>query len=124
MKIFSGKMRLSGDANYEIPLVSIPAAEVHILRRLHGDDSVVILREDGADSRSDRHWRAYLQRKFSPAAVEKFFGASHVPLPDGLPEDVAIGGVVPAAASEDMFYEETPQFTPKPKAVPQKTVAA
>lgn len=124
MKIFSGKMRLSGDANYEIPLVSIPAAEVHILRRLHGDDSVVILREEGEDARSDRHWRAYLQRKFSPAAVEKFFGETHVPLPATLPDDVAIGGVVQDVASDNMFYEEPPQFTPKPKPATAKTVAA
>ena len=53
MKTYSCKVRLGGSVMHEVPKDEVTAAEVTILRYIHGDDAVLEIKPVGDIDRSD-----------------------------------------------------------------------
>lgn len=95
MRRYDLKIRLSGSVQNEILKDKVPAAEVMLLRRLHGGDAIVILKEWPSDKSEHDEVREELERNYSralekleptPMTFEQIFGPSHIALPDRLPD--------------------------------------
>lgn len=90
MQIFSGKIRPSGDINTEIVRKDITAAEVMVLREIHGQDAVVSLEMKSSDKRDHAYEYERLVRKYSRSddgrkALSSLFGSPQNPqLPTSL----------------------------------------
>lgn len=95
MRRYNVKIRLAGSVQNEILKNNIPAAEVMLLRRLHGFDAVHIIDELPNDKSEHDVVRADLEKTYgkaleklepSPMTFEQIFGPSHMPLPGRLPD--------------------------------------
>lgn len=97
MKLFSCQVRLGGSLYNIVPKPDVTAAEIHILRLLHGDDSVVDIFETGKNKTTQAEERERLievygqglvanqKNKTSPAqALSEIFGIGGR-LPDDIP---------------------------------------
>ena len=95
MKLYSARIRIAGSLLNETPRINLTAAEIEVLRVLHGDaDGVVDIKHTGEIDRTSGEERARLEYRYN-AALAKFdavrnlngvFGARGA-LPDAL-EDV------------------------------------
>ena len=66
MKYYNCRVRVGGNLNNEVPKSKISAAEVTVLREIHGFDAVVDLKEVSVskkEQRSDKDERLYLARE-------------------------------------------------------------
>lgn len=124
MRLYSCKVRLAGSLYNEMPKSDVTAAEVHILRILHGTDAVIDLVDTGKAmsltserdkpvTRGQSEERSRLEEQYGhglvaaqkakhPAeAISAVFGVAGT-LPDSLPEapKVAVKKPVQAAATE------------------------
>lgn len=84
MQVFSGKIRPRGDLDTEVVRKDLTAAEVMVLRALHGDDGVVDLRLIRNDRREHETEYQRLVAKYGrwPAgreAVANLFGSPQNP---------------------------------------------
>lgn len=91
---YAAKIRIGGSVMNEIRKDNMSAAEVIILRQLHGNDAVLEIKET-KDNAEDKDEREDLRIKYVGAntSVERtridfnrMFGPDHVPLPKRLPE--------------------------------------
>ncbi len=90
---YSGKLRLSGSVMHEVYKENMSAAEVMILRRLHGEDALVDLVEHGNDRSPHAAEREKLKQIYCGSGqnrtridFERLFGADHMDLPARLPQ--------------------------------------
>lgn len=101
MQLYSIKVRLGGLVNNEVRKSGVTAAEIMVLRALHGDDAVVDITSAKMDHRTHAEERARLNAIYcnketsSPETFTKkremlrgLFGADTADLPVKLPEDV------------------------------------
>lgn len=84
MQVFSGKIRPSGDIGTEVVRSDLTAAEVMILRELHGQDAVVDLEVKRNDNREHNAEYERLVRKYSRSpdgrkALGSLFGSPQNP---------------------------------------------
>jgi hypothetical protein len=97
MKLYACKVRLHGSVMNEVPKEEATAAEVVLLRVIHGHDAVVGLTEVGEVEREDREERSRLRALYTSTVegdhsmmhddiVGKNFGVEAIPLPKFLPE--------------------------------------
>lgn len=63
-KLYSCKLRLDGSVLNEVPKTGVTAAEIEMLRGLHGSDAIVSLKDAGSVERSDAEERARIQALF------------------------------------------------------------
>ncbi|WP_137389149.1 hypothetical protein [Rhodoligotrophos defluvii] len=96
MQTYSCKVRLHNDLYNEVRKYSISAAEVMVLKYIHGgEDSVVDIVPDGKIDRTDREERDHLRQTYSFAPegsltgdridiVSRLFGPDTLPLPKQL----------------------------------------
>jgi hypothetical protein len=91
---YNAKLRLSGSVLNEVRCRNVCAAEIILLRKLHGDDAVVDIVELKNDSSQHAVERAKLKAKYAPDRIvehrsrvrfEQLFGPEHTRLPDRLP---------------------------------------
>lgn len=66
MRLYSCKVRLSGSLYNEVPKFDVTAAEVHILRLLHGNDSIANLEETGKNKIGQAEERDRLIELYGP----------------------------------------------------------
>lgn len=81
MKFYSGKLRLAGSVQNEVPKKDMSAAEVILLRHLHGDDAVVISKHEGDRRRSSNDERDRLIDLYGEKIVTEIFGPYFRELP-------------------------------------------
>lgn len=60
MKLYDCKVRLGGSLYNEVPKTGLTAAEIHILRHLHGNDAVADITEAGKNSTTQAQERERL----------------------------------------------------------------
>lgn len=117
MKLYSCKLRLAGATTNEIYKPDVTAAEIEVLRELHGVDAVVGIEETGESKIGSAEERARLRRIYAnPESLNtqmaakranmlrNLFGHDRLPLPDEVLEPVADGG--------DDFEEQAPVEAP------------
>ena len=115
-KIYSCKLRLDGSVLNEVPKDKVTAAEIEMLRGIHGSDAIVNTKDAGSVERSDAEERARVYSMFinplldAPprlkAKNEMFstlFGHKSQPMPKTLEADETI---------EDPAPEEKPAAAP------------
>ncbi len=99
-KLYDGKLRLGGSVLNEVPLSNVTAAEVDVLRALHGgSDAIVDLKPVGDDERSHAAERQRINEKYAGggdniegqakkklAMIRDLFGNDRLPLPLALDE--------------------------------------
>lgn len=95
MKLYSCKLRLAGAVTNEILKADITAAEIEVLREIHGADSVVDIKSTGENTHNSMQERARLKRIYASeeslsaqslgkriAMLRNLFGHDRLPLPD------------------------------------------
>lgn len=99
-KLYNAKLRLGGSVLNEVPLHGATAAEIEILRMIHGgDDAVVEIKAAGEEERTHADERARLNQKFAGggenmenqakkklAMIRDLFGHDRLPLPTQMDE--------------------------------------
>jgi hypothetical protein len=106
MKLYSCKLRLAGNVNNEILKDGVSAAEIEVLRAIHGSDAIVDIKQTGENTRNSTQERARLKAIYASeeslssqslskrmALLRDLFGHDRLPLPEE-PSD-------PAAVEED-----------------------
>ncbi len=92
---YSAKIRISGSVMNEVRRPNMSAAEIMILRQLHGNDAVVDISEsEKADKKADHgKERERLKRRYLGQSERRtklnfatMFGPEHLPLPERLPD--------------------------------------
>ncbi len=92
MHIYSAFVRPGGSMLNEVPKVGLSAAEIVVLRGIHGNDAVIKIQWTGSDRRKHAAERDRLIGIYGEKAFEAMFGKSYdVKLPNELP-DVASEG--------------------------------
>lgn len=105
MKLYTCKLRLAGATTNEILKSDITAAEVEVLRELHGVDAVVDIKASGDTDRSSQEERARLRREYAnpeslntqmaakrATMLRNLFGHERLPLPDEVLDPVTDEG--------------------------------
>jgi len=94
MDFYDCKLRLHGLVTNEVLKHNMPAPEILLLRKIHGEDAVVDLKYSETKEISDSDERERLARIYDsglkkieePTSVSKMFGESFMPLLATLPE--------------------------------------
>jgi hypothetical protein len=71
----------NGQTHTEVPKSNLPAAELILLRALHGEDKITRIERAKDTSMSEDEVRARLVRTYGKKAVEKEFGPVYRDLP-------------------------------------------
>ncbi|TWA89580.1 hypothetical protein [Bradyrhizobium stylosanthis] len=112
MKLYSCKLRLAGATTNEIFKGEVTAAEIEVLRELHGIDAVLDIKEAGENSKTSAEERVRLKQLYANpeslntqmaarrlTLLRNLFGHDRLPLPDEVMD--------PVVASDDDFEEPT-----------------
>jgi hypothetical protein len=99
MKAYDCKLRLAGSVTNEVPKMGVSAAEIEVLREIHGNDAVVDIKEIGDLKRDSAAERAHLKRLYAnpetlntqqfkrkAEMLRNLFGHDRLPLPADLAE--------------------------------------
>ncbi len=96
MNFYDATIRLQGDTAHEVNKKGLTAAEIMVLRRIHGLDAVVrivpvppsqaVLGRSQREER-DRLRKLYCDRDLTAGLVNELFGPDHTPLPTTLDAD-------------------------------------
>lgn len=62
--VYKCKLRLDGSVLNEVPQTDVTAAEIEMLRGLHGSDAVLDIKETGTIERTDAAERAAVKNKY------------------------------------------------------------
>jgi hypothetical protein len=87
MKIYNCKVRLHANPNDEVRRNKVTAAEIRVLRKMHGEDAVVEITEVAEVERSQDQERDRLERAYGVKAVTALFGVPIVKIDAELPAD-------------------------------------
>lgn len=122
MRLHDCKVRLSNELANEVRKTNVTAAEILVLRALHGEEAVIDIVKKDMDRRSHAEERAHLWKLYVGTSegedlggfqkgrgdmLRSLFGAKHIPLPVELPEpevfadiddEPVVRTVVPAVA--------------------------
>lgn len=91
MKLYFCHVRLGGSASHMVPKNDVTAAEIALLREIHGLDAVVDIQLKGSDARSDAAERERLAFNYpqlmadNGAIAMRLFGHFSMPLPKEVP---------------------------------------
>lgn len=128
MQLYSAKVRLGGSLYNEVIKDDLTAAEITLMRVIHGgDDSVVEIKPTRNDARSDTEERARLQQIYGRAlagienvkTLNAVLGVPGVPLPQVVP------GFEPAIpANARRVRRSDPAPGPEPESVGDDNPAA
>lgn len=126
MDIYQGKLQLAGNVMNEVFKMNMTAAEIEVLRAIHGADAVVDIKKMGSDKRTSAQERDRLNRLYAnPDAnttkslkkkvdmMRGLFGHDRLPLPETMDDLQPLEDSAP--------IEDAP--APAPKAKPQRAAA-
>jgi hypothetical protein len=100
MHIYSAFVRPGGSLLNEIPKIGLSAAEIVVLRGIHGNDSVIKIQWTGSDRRKHAAERDRLVALYGEKAFANVFGTGYsIKLPNELPD-------VPTDESAEVAAEE------------------
>lgn len=118
MKLFSCKLRLAGAVTNEVQKTEVTAAEIEVLREIHGADAVLDIKSVGENTSNSAQERARLKRLYASeeslssqslgkrmAMLRNLFGHDRLALPDE---------VVDRAAEEGEDVDEALDAAPAP----------
>jgi len=116
MELYDCQVRLSEDVRWQVEKRSVTAAEIMVLRTIHGKEAIAnIRRADAKDPPTDSEVRARLDQEYGQALkragmpIDRLFGPEHMPLPkklDGFIDPEAKARRAPKAApSADNIVE-------------------
>lgn len=94
MHLYNCKVRLAGQLHNEVYKPQVSAAEVLILKTIHGDDAVVGLERAGKGKPVHDQLRRQLEDTYerglrgARTSMTELFGPRHQPLPEKLPSYV------------------------------------
>ena len=87
MHVFNAFIRPGGSMLNEVPKTDLSAAEIVLLRKIHGSDAVINLQWTKSDRRSHASERDRLTGIYGEKAFENTFGAGYdIKLPNELPD--------------------------------------
>lgn len=101
MKLYDCKVRLQGEVKDEVRKYGVTAAEIKVLRRIHGDDAVLEIADNGAADRNEHEERERLEAVYGDKIISKIFGISVQKIEEDVIED---------------FSDELSESDPKPAA--------
>lgn len=127
MKAYDCLVRLAGNVHHEVPKFGITVKEIAMLRFIHGEDSVVGIKNNKDPvTRTEDEEMAYLAANYSEEMVKKLFNVSlnsleviEIAEPDVAPEEVPVKPPkvkAPKAApipEPEIVPEETPVSEPE-----------
>jgi len=95
MRMYDCHVRLGNTTTSEVPLYGISAAEIIVLRHVHGLDAVVRIEAKNQATASASAMRELLRKKYEGenkrGMIDSLFGPNHMPLPQELdPESEAL----------------------------------
>ena len=118
MKLYSVKINLAGSLLNQVHKDRVSAAEIVLLRAIHGDDAVREIVHTANVNRSDRAERARLAKRYtktSPngvlrgdALVHRYLGVEAQPLPTEVPEPAT----APKAEEFSVEVEDEEEIVP------------
>lgn len=91
LDLFDCKVKLAGSNDNEVRREKVTAAEIIVLRDIHGEDSVVEIvgrdpvAADSPEARTESKERDKLAQMYGADRVANLFGATHNRLPDVVP---------------------------------------
>ncbi len=130
MHIYSAKVRLGGKLLNEVQMADITAAEIFVLRGIHGGDAVVEIKHTGTANRSDAKERERLIGsvgdsipRYREDQYRRIFPTDFSPLPQFLPQTVAEANEEEGANEEisDIVPLEAAPAAPEAPAAKPKT---
>lgn len=115
MQTYSARVRLSGSLFNEVPKAELTAAEITVLRRLHGPDSVIEIKPGKHVDRSDDDERDRLSHLYGRAlaglkgvgSLDAVLGVPGVPLPSYVPGVDASAQTAPRRSRKQADTEPT-----------------
>lgn len=129
MEVYNCKVLLGGSRDNEVRKLAITAAEIVVLKHIHGDDSVLELVHVGSSKITNAQTRAMLTISYGgddnsragPPVLKEVFGPPGAPLPqeiDGVklrskPVDIPIEKVIRWRAKADeevVTHSDEPSF--------------
>lgn len=90
MDQFDCKVRLAGSVSNEVRKELVTAAQIIVLRQIHGEDSVLDIVGRKEVERRDDEERDRLAKEYGAAKVAELFGPVHNPLPKTVPGLVGV----------------------------------
>jgi hypothetical protein len=87
LKLFSAKIRRGGDVRDEVRKDGLTAAEIKMLKKIHGKDAVLEVDETGVAQRDVQDERKRLEMLYGEKAVAAVFGAPVPTMEDDEIED-------------------------------------
>lgn len=111
MRMYNCHVRLGGSTTSEVPLNGISAAEIIVLRHIHGLDAVVRIEAKNQATASNSAMRELLRKKYEGenkrGMIDSLFGPSHMPLPQELdPESEALAQIAVKDAEEKAICDD------------------
>ena len=112
MRMYNCHVRLGGTTTSEVPLAGITAAEIIVLRHVHGLDAVVCIEAKNQATASNSAIRELLRKKYEGenklGMIDSLFGPTHMPLPQELdPESEALAQQAVKDAEEKAVLDDT-----------------
>lgn len=109
MQLYSAKIRLGGSLQNEVRRNGLTAAEIGVLRKIHGEQFIVEIESEGLVSQNtDAQERARLTSAYGPKVVDEVLGTSVHALPKDVP------GVTTKRASKKSQETRDPGVPPAP----------
>ena len=117
MNFYNATVRLRGDTAHEVEKKALTAAEIMVLRRIHGLDAVVRVvavpaplggPEWSHREERDRLRKLYCDKELTAGLVNELFGPDHIPLPATLDADEEVQAEV---ATRDRELKDTNKTT-------------
>lgn len=103
MQNYTATVRLRGSAMNEVQKEDVTAAEVIMLKRIHGEDALVNIRPTRMDKRNHKEERARLSEVYGARKVEELFGNEII----GAKLPVKLDGIadIPSDTDDDLDDE-------------------
>lgn len=109
MEVYTATVRLAGDMQNTVPKSGLTAAEVVVLRHLHGQDAVVDLVKTGERRVNERRERARLDAFYPAGRIKEVFGVpGSFPLPQVAPAIMASDEGVDLPDEDDDDTDDAP----------------
>ncbi len=83
VKLHTCKVRLAGQVQDQVEKTAVTAAEMHVLRVIHGEDAITDIVETGDVDRSEAMERDRLEFIYSEDLIRRVFGATVARIGDG-----------------------------------------
>jgi hypothetical protein len=125
MKLYNCKVRLHANPNDEVRRRHVTAAEVRVLRKLHGEDAVIEISEAGETDRNHDQERDRLAQAYGEKVVTSLFGVPIVKIETEITDPMAEIEAAPAPEPEVPIGQRVklPEDLPPPPSADKQAAA-